>query len=235
MAEPAAIVVHGEPSSIAAIGLAAGRIRRFAEAIQQAHHFGIEPGTHDEPWTLDFQHQAVEVYAQTIPWTYLTKVAAAFLDCAGLMDGVRAPDSVSAEWQRMNRYLTSVAKAVFECAPDTIESEQLISAENLDPTTPPVMPFGQIARRMSRAGAAGLASIGVVEDACDSHDHCPITDQEKEWLRRLRQGDRTLDIATDDGYSERSLYRALSDLWERLDVENRREAIGLAMKNGWID
>lgn len=228
-------VVRGDETTVAAIGMTAGRIRRFAEAVQQGHQFGIEPGLHDEPWTMDFQRLGVEVYTQTLPWSYLTRLATAFADCADLMASVEAPVAISQEWLRMHEYLQSASKAIYESTPETIESDELISAEDIDPTTPPVMPFGKLAGLMSVKGAAALAAIGAVEDACDAHDHCPITEQEKEWLRRLRDGDRTLDIAADDGYSERSLYRALSQLWERIGVENRREAIGLAMKNEWID
>ena len=54
-------------------------------------------------------------------------------------------------------------------------------------------------------------------------------------MLRIIDGDRTLDIAADDGYSERSLYRALSELWERLGVDNRLEAIALVTDNGWLD
>lgn len=227
--------VRGDGSSVAAIGVTAGRIRRFAEAVQQGHQFGIAPGDHDEPWTFDFQRIGVEVYSQTLPWTYLTTLATAFADCADLMSAVQVPETISVEWLRMHSYLTAAAKAIHEAAPGTIESDELASAEDIDPRTPPVMPFGKLAGLMSAKGAADLAAIGVVEDACDQHDYCPITEQEKEWLRRLRDGDRTIDIAIDHGYSERSLYRALSELWERLEVDNRREAIGLAMKNQWID
>ena len=48
------------------------------------------------------------------------------------------------------------------------------------------------------------------------------------------QQTRTIDIAVEIGYSERSLYRALHELWERLGVDTRTEAIALAFKNGWI-
>lgn len=32
----------------------------------------------------------------------------------------------------------------------------------------------------------------------------------------------------------RPLYRALSELWDRLGVDNRNEGIALAAENGWI-
>lgn len=226
--------IVAETEAVEAIGIAAGRIRRFAEAIQQGHSFGIEPGVHDEPWTLGFQRVAVDIYSQTLPWPYLTRLAEAFEDCANLMVTASAPSSIARDWSRMQQYLRSASKAIVEAAPGVIESDDLPSAQDIAPTTPPVMPFSQLARLMSVEGVASLAAIGSVELACDQHDDCPITEQEKEWLSRLRDGDRVLDIAVDHGYSERNLYRALSDLWKRLDVDNRREAIGLAMKQDWI-
>ena len=95
--------------------------------------------------------------------------------------------------------------------------------------------YGELAAIVSKDGARlWSASVGRIESACGEREQCPISEQERIWLRRISAGDRTLDIAHDSGYSERSLYRALADLWCRLDVDNRVEAVALATKNGWI-
>lgn len=44
--------MRGLEQDLTPIGRAGGRIRRFAEAIDQAHAFGHGPGDRDDPWTL---------------------------------------------------------------------------------------------------------------------------------------------------------------------------------------
>lgn len=226
--------VVGPPESVAAIGVVACRIRRFAEAVQQAHEFGLGPGTASEPWTVEFQRQAVPVYASALPWDYLVGLAGGFENAADLMVTVAGPKTAALEWSRMQQYLRSAAKAIFEKAPS--ETAPLLRrAEDLDPVTPPVMPFDKIARLIDCEGAEQLRLTGAaIERCCGDIDDCPLTDQELEWMRRMLLGDRSIDIAHDAGYSERSFYRALSELWDRLDVDNRNEAIALAVDRGWM-
>ena len=227
--------LNGPTDVVEAIGTAAGRIRRFFEAIEQGHSFGLGPGGHDEPWTLEYHRLGVAIYSQTLSWDYLLGLADAFEDCADLMVTISVPADHGLEWSYMQQYLRSATKAIREAAERPVGDHEMKTASDIESTTPPVMPFGQLAKLVSAAGAATLVSVGrKIELLCGQHDDCPITEQEKTWLRRISEGDRTLDIATDDGYSERSLYRALSDLWDRLGVENRVEAVALANKNNWI-
>lgn len=227
--------LDGPADVVESIGTAAGRIRRFFEAIEQGHSFGLGPGAHDEPWTLEFQRSAVSTYAETLSWEYMLGLSDAYEDCADLMVAIPAPDGHQLEWSRMQQYLRAAPKAIREAADGPIGGHHMKLASDLEPTAPPVVAFGKLATLVSATGAAALVSCGRnIETLCGQNDECPITEQEKEWLRRLRDGDRTIDIANDHGYSERSLYRALSEMWDRMDVDNRQEAIGLAMKNGWI-
>ena len=220
---------------LASIGNASGRIRRFFEAIEQGHQFGLGPGGHDEPWSLGYHRSAVQIYAETLSWNYLLGLSDAFEDCADLMVTVPAPQDLAMEWSLVQQYLRSATKAIREGADGPIGDHDSKTASQIEPTTPPVMPFGKLARIVSAQGAAALVLAGRrIELLCNQDDDCPITEQEKVWLTRIANGDRTLDIAADDGYSERSLYRAMSELWERLDVDNRVEAVALATKNGWI-
>ncbi len=221
---------------MALIGVAAGRIRRFAEAIIQGHEFGIAPGNHHEPWTFDFQRTAVSVYELTLPWPYLTRLASAFEDCANRMLTDQLPPDVSLDgWSLVHDYLRAAAKAISEAGEVTIDSDDIPTAEDIDPVTPPVMSFGKLAALVSAEGARRLATAaGGVERACGEADTCPLSEAELDWLRRSRRGDRIIDIAFDHGYSERSLYRALADLYDRLAVDNRTEAVAVAAENGWI-
>lgn len=226
--------VVGPPESVAAVGQIACRIRRFAEAIQQAHHFGIGPGEEQEPWTVEFQRQAVPVYAKALPWDYLLGLASGFTDGADLMVELSGPRTAATEWVRMQAYLRAAAKAIRDDAPPLVDAAPR-SADEIEATTPPVMPFDHLARMIHPDGAASLRQIGAaIERCCDGVDDCPLTDQELEWMRQLVDGARSIDVATASGYSERSFYRALSDLWERLGVDSRQEGLVLVAASGWI-
>jgi DNA-binding CsgD family transcriptional regulator len=218
------------------IGIAAGRIRRFAEAISQGHDFGIEAGDHHEPWTFGFHRVAVDIYKLTLPWAYLTGLASAFEDCADrMLTDELPPGTTLDDWSLVHDYLRSAANAITEASELTIDPDELPTAEDIDPVTPPVMSFGKLAAIVSAAGAQRLAAAaGSVEHSCGEADTCPLSEAELDWLRRIRRGDRIIDIAVDHGYSERSLYRALAELYDELSVETRTEAIAVAAENGWI-
>lgn len=62
-----------------------------------------------------------------------------------------------------------------------------------------------------------------------------VTDQEADWLRHLTTGMTVATLADKVGYSERSLYRRLHDLYGRLQVSNRTEAIAKATRLGLIE
>lgn len=227
--------VAGPPESVAAIGSIARRIRRFAEAVQQGHRFGIQPGDEREPWTLAFQHRAVPVYASTLPWNYLVGLASGFTDAADLMVEVSGPRTAATQWTRMEAYLRAASQAISESAPPSIDTSQR-RASDLDDTTPPLMPFDQLAGLIHTEGASALRDIGeAIERCCDVVDDCPLTDQEIDWLRQLVAGARSVEVAGRSGYSERSFYRALSELWSRLGVRDRNEAIVLAISKGWVE
>lgn len=58
--------------------------------------------------------------------------------------------------------------------------------------------------------------------------------QEIGWLRELANGATVARVAGRAGYSERAMYRLLRDLYARLGVRNRTEALMLARERGWL-
>ncbi len=56
--------------------------------------------------------------------------------------------------------------------------------------------------------------------------------QELHWIRRLGQGETVATLARDEAYSERQMFRLLADLWQRLGVSNRHEAIAKLTADG---
>jgi len=55
------------------------------------------------------------------------------------------------------------------------------------------------------------------------------------WLRQLAAGVPVCDIAEHVGYSEREMFRMLHDLYVRIGVRNRTEAIIWATRHGLLD
>lgn len=62
-----------------------------------------------------------------------------------------------------------------------------------------------------------------------------LSPTELEWIKTLAKGVTVHRIAQSVGYSERELFRMLHDLYERMGVENRSEAIAQAARWGLLD
>ncbi len=56
-----------------------------------------------------------------------------------------------------------------------------------------------------------------------------------DWLRHLSRGEPISDLADNVGYSEREMFRMLHDLYVRIGVRNRTEAIIWATRHGVLD
>jgi DNA-binding NarL/FixJ family response regulator len=61
-----------------------------------------------------------------------------------------------------------------------------------------------------------------------------LDDRELAWLRQLADGGTVARVAVASGYSERMMFRLLRDLYTRLGVGSRTEAILLAREQGWV-
>jgi DNA-binding NarL/FixJ family response regulator len=58
--------------------------------------------------------------------------------------------------------------------------------------------------------------------------------REIEWLRALATGATVAKMAARFGYSERAMFRLLRDLYERMQVSGRTEALMKAQEQGWL-
>jgi len=228
-------MIKGPPDDLAVIGRAAGRIRRFAEAIEQGHSFGLGPGEHDQPWAISFQRLAIPIYSSTFPRGYMIMGWRAIRGLCRSHDALYRRETASLQWSRIQMYLRSVSKAVREAALRDTAPPPPQSPNQLVPVMSPVMPFNSLAELLRADGVAALRDAGaVIEVSCGQLESSPLTEQECEWLSSISRGDRMVDIADASGYSERTLYRALNELWSRIGARNRSEAIALANKNGWL-
>lgn len=88
------------------------------------------------------------------------------------------------------------------------------------------------------AGGAARLPLGLAARLCpatDVHRAGPVvTAEEAEWLRRLARGATVARLADDVGYSERAMFRRLADLYVRLGVTGRAEAIISAERHGLL-
>lgn len=76
------------------------------------------------------------------------------------------------------------------------------------------------------------ALASVREPAASDQDH--LAPREIEWLRDLAGGATVAQIAERAGYSERAMFRLLRDLYMRMRVKTRTEALIRAKERGWL-
>lgn len=62
-----------------------------------------------------------------------------------------------------------------------------------------------------------------------------VTDVEAAWLRHLAAGTTVAKLAETVGYSEREMFRMLGELYARIGVQNRTEAIIWATRHGLLE
>ncbi len=90
----------------------------------------------------------------------------------------------------------------------------------------------------TRAALGGCAALPleVARRLADAPLAAQVTLEETQvrWLRELARGATVATLARTSGYSERSFYRLLGALYERLGVRNRNEAIVAAAKQGLV-
>jgi DNA-binding NarL/FixJ family response regulator len=67
-----------------------------------------------------------------------------------------------------------------------------------------------------------------------TEDGPEIDPQELGWLRGLADGATVAQLAERNGYSERAMFRQLRELYAKLRVKNRTQALLVAHRQGWL-
>ncbi|MGH2818108.1 MAG: hypothetical protein ACRDJS_06560 [Actinomycetota bacterium] len=75
----------------------------------------------------------------------------------------------------------------------------------------------------------------IVTTARVAPNDCPVSQREAAWIRVLAHGGTVTKLARDSGYSEREMYRILHQIYDRMGVHNRTEALVRAAGWGLID
>ena len=209
------------------------RVASFGRSLQDAHALGLGPGPFDDLSTRKFHDEAIKMYAETLPWSYLLAIAERFLTAARQMTARAAPLELADEWILIVDYLRSAGASMLAAAPDPHPEPNDL---NLIASTPTVMPFDRLATLASPQGASSLleAASAVASVIASEAEVSPLLEQEVALLEHLLAGDRIVDIAEQYGYSERTLHRKLNEIWQRLGANSRVDGLALAAAKGWI-
>lgn len=95
-------------------------------------------------------------------------------------------------------------------------------------------------QRVLRAAVEGISMLPIEvvralgERWRSSPSEAKVSDREIGWLQTLAKGVTISQLAEQSGYSERAMFRLLRELYERMEVGNRTEALMRAHERGWL-
>lgn len=229
-------------SEVAQIHLACGRIVGVACAIAEAHEFGVAEGTVGDPWTAEFHREAVKIYDMSLPRSYLLDIAALFRRCTDMMDECYIPSDLAGDWVLVRTHLTEASDSIFKWHASERSGPAGSAPAQLPPVStavPAVVRYDLLAGLTTRRGLDRLVkAAGAVQRHMDTLRHHMDTDlreDERRLLARLASGLPVVEVAADLGYSERSIYRRLAELWHKLGVTGRVEGVRKAISEGLLD
>ncbi len=223
------------------VRLACGRIAGGAAAIVEAHGHGVAEGPHEEPWTPGYHREAVRIYAESLHPSYQRNIGALFSRCVETMAEGSIPARMAKDWAIVSDYMRC-ASAAIEAHLDSSgtkprQSGAVPSIETEGRDSPPlVIRFDALAKLTTDDGARRLAQAAVaVREHLDDLPPEMLDDHERLMLKRLAAGAAIVDLAAAMNYSERSIYRALASLWNKLGVQSREDGIRRAVTEGLLD
>lgn len=223
-------------AALARVRLACGRIAEGAAAIVEAHSFGVPEGSHKKPWTGAYHRRAVRVYAQPLPRRYQHDIGVLFSSSADILKEQSIPATLAEDWVIVTKYLRAASAAIAKLhATDDIDCKEPWEAPRIEGALPMVIRFDALARLTTSKGAERLKQAAL---AVQQHVDVPPPDVldalERRLLARVAAGVPIVELASELGYSERSTYRVLANLWKKLDVPGRSEGLERAASEGLI-
>ncbi len=234
----------------ARVKLACGRIAASAAAMVEAYRFGASEGQCGVPWQAEYHRNAVTVYFEALPKAYQLDVARLFANCDRVMSRGMIPADLADDWVIVRGYLreagASIARLVTNrpLTHETVEESLEDSAEDVIGTTdllltdspPRVIRYDKLAGFTTREGAARLHLAALtVQQHFDQEEPTSFSEHERHLLYLLSSGRHISDIAAEVMYSERSVYRELSNLWKKLGVHGRKDGLMKAAEAGLLD
>ena len=205
----------------------------------EAYRFGVAEGPHSEPWTAEYHREAVHIYNESLPWSYQRDVARLFRDGVNAMRGRLIPSVLAGDWTIATAYMREAASSI----EDWLASAESVSrgprpeqAPELTLENPRVVHWDGLAALTTREGTLRLKRACVaVRQYFDAEAPPSLEASEQLMLKRLASGAPIADVASEMGYSERSMYREMSKLWDKLGVSGRAAGLRKATAEGLLD
>ena len=202
---------------------------------------GVAEGSHEQPWTRDYHRDAVRVYAASLPAWYQSRMGELFRQGLDAMADGTIPARLAADWVIVTEYMASASMAIAEH-----HASSRAGARELDPkllaeldgsgSPPLVIRFDELAALTTCEGASRLERAAVaVQQHMDAPLPLDLDSSERHMLTRLKAGAAIADLAAEMGHSERSMYRVLARLWDRLGVPDREEGVRRVVQEGLLD
>lgn len=223
------------------VRVACGRIEAAGAAIVEAHRLGIPEGPHARPWEEDYVRAAVDIYAESLPPWYQREMAAMFGQASKALGEMSIPARLAEDWVIIISYLDSARGTILEW----LASEEIAASTRPPPSLEPVaeqsrpplvIRFDALARLTTTEGAERLhEAAAAVREHMDAAVPEGLDRRELELLKQLADGVAVADLAAREGYSERSIYRAMASLWTKLGVPDRKEGVRKATMEGLLD
>ena len=224
--------------AVVRVRLACGRIAGVAAAVSEVYGFGVPEGPHREPWGAAYHREAVHVYAESLPWSYQRDMARLFRDGEEAMARQSIASDLAEDWVIIDGYMREAAGSI----EDWLASDESASRRSRPAPTPEsdevprVIHFDALARLTTSEGIRRLGRAALrVQQHFDAMSSQSLDGSERLMLKRLVSGVPIVDVASEMGYSERSMYRALSKLWVKLGVSGRTAGLHKATLEGLID
>lgn len=211
------------------------RLAYLTQVLKNAQAFSGREGSNEEPWGERFQRDAAQEYERQLPRHYLESRCKSFRACQDEMERARpVPAAMTEDWSIVESYLRNLSAALEDRLDVVRQSDRGVVAGE-PPTTPAVVHFEVLAPSVSAGGLdKQFRAADAVADFCLKQQYGGVTEEEISWLRALAQERAVVEIATAHGYSERSLHRRLKDLWSKMGVAGKTEAIVVAASVGWL-
>ena len=205
----------------------------------EAYSFGVAEGPHREPWTAEYHREAVQIYSESLPWSYQRDVARLFRDSEHAMAERLIPSGLAADWAIVTAYMREAAGSIEDwlaSGESASRGPRPAQAPELTLENPSVVHWDGLAALTTRDGTRRLKRASVaVRQHFDAEAPPSLEASEQLMLKRLASGVPIADLASEVGYSERSMYRELSKLWHKLGVSGRAAGLHKATAEGLID
>jgi DNA-binding NarL/FixJ family response regulator len=163
-------------------------------------------------WVLEAERQVVLLTLESdADWTMLAELRAARPDL--LLVAIVADATVQAQVRAITA--GAIATVPRDADPETVQKvlEAAVAGSSLLPT--------EVVRALAAHQVAAPEAPA-------------ISDREIEWLRELARGTTVAQLAERAGYSERAMFRLLRNLYARMKVQSRTEALMYAQQRGWL-